>query len=37
MKMQMELKSPRAGHVTEVRVQPGQEVTQNQVLAVIGD
>jgi biotin carboxyl carrier protein len=37
MKMQMELKSPRAGRLAEVRVQAGQEVNQGQVLAVIAD
>ncbi len=37
MKMQMELKSPRSGHVTEVLAQPKQEVGQAQVLLIIGD
>ena len=37
MKMQMEIKAPRGGHVAEILVQPGQEVNQAQVLLVIGD
>jgi biotin carboxyl carrier protein len=37
MKMQMELKSPRSGHVTELAVKPGQEVNQGQALATVGD
>jgi biotin carboxyl carrier protein len=37
MKMQMELKSPRAGQVAAVHVEPGQEVNQGQALAVIAD
>jgi biotin carboxyl carrier protein len=35
MKMQMEVPSPVAGRVDEVRVRPGQEVAGEQVLAVI--
>ena len=37
MKMQMELKSPRAGQVSEVHAEPGQEVNRGQILAVIAD
>ncbi|MDE3076811.1 MAG: acetyl-CoA carboxylase biotin carboxyl carrier protein subunit, partial [Chloroflexota bacterium] len=37
MKMQMELKAPRSGRVSEVLVRPKQEVSQSQVLLVIGD
>ncbi len=35
MKMQNELKAPRAGTVTQVRVRPGDRVDQNQVLMVL--
>jgi len=35
MKMQNEIKSPKAGRVTEVRVSEGATVTANQVLAVV--
>jgi biotin carboxyl carrier protein len=35
MKMQMEVPSPVAGRVEEIRVRPGQEVMGGQVLAVI--
>jgi biotin carboxyl carrier protein len=37
MKMQMELKSPRAGHVTEIAVESGREVPQGLVLLIIGE
>ncbi len=35
MKMQNELKAPRAGTVSQVRVRPGDRVDQNQVLLVL--
>ena len=35
MKMQMEVPSPSAGRVDEVRVRPGQEVAGGQVLAIV--
>ncbi|HJQ24237.1 MAG TPA: biotin/lipoyl-containing protein [Blastocatellia bacterium] len=35
MKMQNEIKSPKAGHVTEVRVSEGATVVANQVLAIV--
>jgi biotin carboxyl carrier protein len=35
MKMQMEVPSPAAGRIEEIRVQPGQEVTGGQVLVVL--
>jgi len=35
MKMQNEIKAPREGKVTGVRVNPGDNVDQNQVLVVI--
>lgn len=35
MKMQNELKAPRAGTVTQIRVRPGDRVDQNQVLLVL--
>lgn len=35
MKMQNEVKSPKAGHVIEIRVTEGATVTANQVLAVV--
>jgi biotin carboxyl carrier protein len=35
MKMQNEIKSPKAGHVVEVRVAEGATVTASQVLAVV--
>ncbi|MGA2112869.1 MAG: biotin/lipoyl-containing protein [Anaerolineales bacterium] len=36
MKMQNELKAPRAGTLLHLRVQAGQTVEQNQILAVVG-
>ncbi len=35
MKMQNEIKSPKSGHVVEVRVQEGDTVNANQVLALV--
>ena len=35
MKMQNEIKSPKAGHVIDLRVKEGAAVTANQVLAVV--
>ena len=35
MKMQNEIKSPKQGHVVEVRVSEGETVSANQVLAVV--
>jgi glutaconyl-CoA/methylmalonyl-CoA decarboxylase subunit gamma len=35
MKMQMEIRSPHAGHLREIHVTPGQEVTGGQLLATI--
>lgn len=35
MKMQNELKAPRAGTVSQIRVRPGDRVDQNQVLLVL--
>ncbi|HJL70359.1 MAG TPA: acetyl-CoA carboxylase biotin carboxyl carrier protein subunit, partial [Anaerolineales bacterium] len=35
MKMQNELKAPRDGLVTRVRVQPGDSIEQNQVMVVL--
>jgi biotin carboxyl carrier protein len=35
MKMQNELKAPKAGKVAELRVSPGETVVAGQVLAVI--
>ncbi|MGH2520497.1 MAG: acetyl-CoA carboxylase biotin carboxyl carrier protein subunit [Chloroflexota bacterium] len=37
MKMQMELKAPRSGHVLTVQAEPRQEVGLTQVLLTIGD
>ncbi len=35
MKMQNEIRAPRAGVVREVRVRPGMQVTQNDVLMIL--
>jgi biotin carboxyl carrier protein len=35
MKMQNEIKSPKAGRVSEIRTSEGATVTANQVLAVV--
>ena len=35
MKMQMDVPSPAAGRVEEIKVKPGQEVTGGQILATI--
>jgi len=35
MKMQMEIRSPHAGHLRKIHVAPGQEVTEGQSLATI--
>ena len=35
MKMQNEIKSPKAGHIVEVRVSEGSTVNANQVLAIV--
>lgn len=37
MKMQMELKAPRSGHVLSLQVEPRQEVGPTQILLTIGD
>lgn len=37
MKMENELRAPRAGRVKSIRVQPGQTVDQGQVLLVLGE
>ena len=37
MKMENELRSPRDGVVTAVKIQPGAGVEKDQVLVIIGD
>jgi biotin carboxyl carrier protein len=37
MKMENELRAPRDGEVTQVKVQPGDSVEKNQVLLVISE
>lgn len=35
MKMQMEIRAPRSGHISVMSVKPGEEVAKGQTLAII--
>jgi len=35
MKMQMEIRAPRSGHISVILVKPGEEVAKGQILATL--